>query len=362
MADFKFKNIMGKIAGFFTAASRSGLLWPVIFFGLILLVNAVINPGFFEIEIKDGRLSGSLIDIMNRSSYIILLAIGMTFVVATAGIDISVGAVVAISAAISAYLIGGTLVVENGVQQYVSFMPMPVAIIAALLIATALGMWNGLLISRMGLQPIIATLILMVAGRGIAQLITSGQIITIYYKPFFFIGGGYLFGIPFSIYIVAAVLAVVMFLKKRTALGLFIQSVGINKTATRFAGINSSNIILWVYAFSGFCAGIVGLLVCSNNKSADGNNAGYNMELDAILAVVLGGTSLAGGKFYIMGSVIGGLIIQSLTTTIFSIKEIKPEANLVVKAVIVFVVCLIQSESFRKKVAGVIFLREKKSL
>jgi galactofuranose transport system permease protein len=337
---------------------HSTIFWPMVFLSVIMLINLIINPGFFNISVVNGRLSGSLIDIMNRSSYIILLAIGMTFVIATAGIDISVGAVVAISAAFSAYLIGGTLVLKDGVQHYVSSVPMPVAVIAALMLATLLGMWNGLLISRVGMQPIIATLILMVAGRGIAQLITSGQIITIYYKPFDFIGTGYILGIPFSIYIVAAILAVVIFLIKRTALGIFIQAVGINKTATRFAGINSANIILWVYAFSGFCAGIVGLLVCSNNRSADGNNAGLNMELDAILAVVLGGTSLAGGKFYILGSVVGGVIIQSLTTTIYSLKFIPPEANLVVKAVIVFIACLIQSESFRKMVAGIIFRKE----
>jgi galactofuranose transport system permease protein len=353
-----FSNIENIMRSSMKKIIHSSIFWPIMFLLIIMAINLIINPGFFNVSVVNGRMSGSLIDVMNRSSYIILLAIGMTFVIATAGIDISVGAVVAISAAISAYLIGGTLVVKDGVPHYVSSVPLLVAVVAALALATLLGMWNGLLISRLKMQPIIATLILMVAGRGIAQLITSGQIITIYYKPFDFIGTGYVLGIPFSVYVVAAILVIVIFLMRKTALGIFIQAVGINKTATRFSGINSANIILWVYAFSGFCAGIVGLLVCSNNRSADGNNAGLNMELDAILAVVLGGTSLAGGKFFIMGSVVGGIIIQSLTTTIYSLKFIPPEANLVVKAVIVFIACLVQSASFRKLVVGVIFRKE----
>jgi simple sugar transport system permease protein len=142
-----------------------------------------------------------------------------------------------------------------------------------------------------------------------------------------------------------------LYLKRKTALGLFIEAVGINKTATRFSGINSRTIIFWVYVFCAFCAGVAGLIVCSNVKSADGNNAGLMVELDAILAVVLGGTSLAGGKFYLMGSVVGGLIIQSLTTTIYSI-GVPPEITLVVKAIIVFIVCLVQSEQFRKAISS----------
>jgi simple sugar transport system permease protein len=210
-------------------------------------------------------------------------------------------------------------------------------------------MWNGMLVARVGMQPIIATLILMVAGRGAAQLITNGQIITIYYQPYFFIGNGFLLGIPFSLYIVAAVLTVLLLLTHRTALGLFIEAVGINPTASRFSALSSRAIIFWVYAFCGLCAGIAGLIISSNVKSADGNNAGLLLELDAILAVTLGGTSLAGGRFSIVGSLIGALIIQTLTYTIYSI-GVPPEVNLVVKSIVVFLVMLLQSETFRRKV------------
>jgi simple sugar transport system permease protein len=331
------------------AATR--LFWPLLALALMLAFNLIFTKGFFHIEIKDGHLYGSLIDILNRAAPLMLISIGLTLVIATSGIDISVGAVVAISGALVAMLIGGTLVLKGDVQEYVTLVPMPVAILAALAVSTLAGVWNGLLVSRAGMQPIVATLILIVAGRGVAQLITNGQIITIYYKPYFFIGNGFLLGVPFSLYIVAALLLLTLFLTRRTALGLFIESIGINPKASRMAGINAKNLLLCVYAFCSFCAGIAGLIVCSNVKSADGNNAGMYFELDAILAVVLGGTSTAGGKFYLLGSMVGALIIQTLTTTIYSI-GVPPEITLVVKSVVVFLVMMFQSETFRRTVFG----------
>lgn len=341
--------MMNRIRTLIRQAASTKLVWPLIALGLLLAFNFIFSPGFFHIEIKDGHLYGSLIDILNRAAPLMLIVIGMTLVMATGGIDISVGAVVAISGALVAMLIGGTLVLKGDVQEYVTLVPMPVAILAALAVATAAGLWNGLLVSRVGMQPIVATLILVVAGRGVAQLITNGQIITIYYKPYFFVGNGFLLGIPFSLYIVAAVMLTALFLTRRTALGLFIEAIGINPKASRMAGINARNLVLWVYAFCGLCAGIAGLIVCSNVKSADGNNAGMYFELDAILAVVLGGTSTTGGKFYLMGSMVGALIIQTLTTTIYSI-GVPPEITLVVKSVVVFIVMMFQSETFRKTV------------
>jgi galactofuranose transport system permease protein len=332
---------------FLRRLTRSKLFWPLVALALMLVFNLIFTKGFFHIEIKDGHLYGSLIDILNRAAPLMLIAIGMTLVIATSGIDISVGAVVAISGALVAMLIGGTLVLKGGVQEYVTLVPMPLAILAALAAATLVGLWNGLMVSRVGMQPIVATLILLMAGRGISQLITNGQIITIYYKPYFFVGNGFLLGIPFSLYIVLAVLLLTLYLTRGTALGLFIESIGINPKASRMAGINAKNLLLCVYAFCALCAGIAGLIVCSNVKSADGNNAGMYFELDAILAVVLGGTSTVGGKFYLIGSIVGALIIQTLTTTIYSI-GVPPEITLVVKALVVFMVMLFQSETFRK--------------
>jgi ribose/xylose/arabinose/galactoside ABC-type transport system permease subunit len=325
------------------------LFWPLVTLALLLAANAVLNPGFLRLQWRDGHLYGSLIDILNRAAPLMLVAIGMTLVIATRGIDISVGATVAISAAVAALMIGGQLVIVDGVPTHVSRFPMWAAIGAALAVGAAAGLWNGLLVAKVGMQPIIATLILMVAGRGIAQLLTNGQIITIYYAPYFFIGNGYLLGLPFALFIAAAVWAVLHLALTRTALGLFIQAIGINPQAARVAGVRSRLITMGTYVFCGVVAAMAGLLISSNVKSADGNNAGLLLELDAILAVTLGGTLLNGGRFSLAGSVIGALIIQTLTSTIYSI-GVPPEVNLVVKAAVVFAVMLLQSAEFRAAV------------
>jgi len=327
--------------------TRHRVFWPIVTLALLLLFNLVTNPQFFSVTVRDGHLYGSLIDILNRAAPLMIIAIGLTLVIATHGIDISVGAVVAISGAVAASLIGGELVLQGSMQD-VTRTALPLVILGALAVSLLFGMWNGLLVSYVGMQPIVATLILLVAGRGVAQLVTSGQIITIYYSPFYFIGNGFLLGVPFSLYLVAAVLAAFLFLARRTALGLFIEAIGLNPVAARFAGVRARSITFWVYAGGGLCAGIAGLIVSSNVKSADGNNAGLLFELDAILAVVLGGTSLAGGRFTLVGSVLGALIIQALTTTIYSV-GVPPEVTLVVKAVVVFLVSILQSDRVRTR-------------
>ena len=322
---------------------RSRLLWPLVALAVLLLFNLFFTPHFFSIEMKEGHLYGNLLDILKNASPVMLLAIGLTLVIATRGIDISVGSVVAISAATVAVLIGGDYA---GVPE----VPIPLAMLGAVVVGTVAGLWNGLLVSRVGMQPIIATLILFVAGRGVAMVLTNAQIVYLYAKPFFVVASGFFLTLPVPIFIVAGVLAVTALVTRRTAVGLFVESVGVNPKATRFSGINAKNILLAVYAFSGFCAGIAGLIVCANVKSADGNNAGNLFELDAILAVVLGGTSLNGGKFSLVGSIIGALIIQTLTTTIYAF-NVAPEISQVVKAIVVFVVSLLQAPQFRAKVS-----------
>ncbi|WP_311196954.1 ABC transporter permease [Rugamonas apoptosis] len=321
---------------------RHPLARPVAALALLLLLDLLLVPDFFRLTLRDGHLYGSVIDIVNRAAPLMLAALGMTLVIATRGIDISVGAVVAISGTVAAMLIGGTLTMDHGVPRYVSNMPMGWALCLAMGAALLCGAWNGLLVAGLGLQPIVATLILMVAGRGLAQLLTDGQIVTVYYQPFFFIGSGYLFGLPFALYLVAAVFAVTALLMRKTALGLFIEAVGINPVAARLAGVRTATLVFFAYLFCGACAGLAGLMISSNIKSADANNAGMLLELDAILAVTLGGTSLAGGKFSLLGGVVGALIIQTLTYTIYSLGW-PPEVNMVLKSVVVFLVCLSQS-------------------
>ncbi len=333
------------------ALTRSPQFWPLAVLAALLAVNGLFNPGFFSLAWRDGHLYGALVDILNRAAPLMAVALGMTVVIATRGIDVSVGATVAIAAAVAATLIGGSLVIQDGQQTYVTRTSMPIALLAALGVAALCGLWNGVLVAVVGIQPIIATLILMVAGRGIAQLVTNGQIITIYYKPYFFIGNGYLLGLPFALWLVGALLALMAWLKHLTALGLFIQASGANPAAARLAGIDARTLIVAAYAFCGVTAGLAGLMISSNVKSADGNNAGLLLELDAILAVTLGGTALSGGRFSLRGSVLGALIIQTLTTSIYSL-GVPPEVNLVVKAVVVFAVCLVQSPQVRALLTG----------
>ena len=314
------------------------LFRPLAALALLLVIDILAVPGFLQLSLKDGHLYGSVVDILNRAAPLMLAALGMTLVIATRGIDISVGAVVALSGSVAAVLVGG------GPDAHV---PLLWAMAAAMGAALLCGLWNGMLVAALGLQPIVATLILMVAGRGLAQLLTDGQIITVYHAPYFFLGGGYFLGLPFALTVVALVFAAIALMMHKTALGLFIQAVGINPVAARLAGLRTATLIVFVYVFCAACAGLAGLMVSSNIKSADANNAGLLLELDAILAVTLGGTSLAGGKFSLVGSVIGALIIQALTFTIYSL-GVPPEVNMVVKAVVVFLVCLSQSAQFKQ--------------
>jgi simple sugar transport system permease protein len=193
----------------------------------------------------------------------------------------------------------------------------------------------------------VATLILMVAGRGIAQLITNGPIMTIYYSPYFWFGNGYILGLPVSIYIVVLVLILGWVLVRKTSIGLFIESVGINAKSAYYSGINEKNVKLLAYAFCGFCAAIAGLILSSYVHSADGNNNGLYYELDAILAVVMGGTLMTGGRFSMLASAIGAVVIWTFTVTIYSL-GVPANALLAAKAVLVLVVILLYSDYSRR--------------
>jgi simple sugar transport system permease protein len=320
------------------AMVKNPRFWPVVVLLALLVANVAFTSDFLSIEIKQGHLYGSLIDILLFGAPLIMVALGMTVVIATGGIDLSVGATVAISGALACYLI------SKGHS-------LALALIVSLVAAVLLGLWNGLLVARLGIQPIIATLILMVAGRGIAQLITDGQIITINSSSYKLIGGGYWLGMPFAVLIIIAAVVITYVFTRKTALGLLLEAVGGNANASRLAGIRATSLIVLAYMFCGLCAGVAGIMISSNTLSADGNNAGLWIELDAILAVVLGGTALTGGRFSLGGTVIGALIIQTLDTTIYT-AGIPPRTTLVFSAVVVTVVCLLQSPAFRAKVLG----------
>ncbi len=329
-----------RLSGLTKADSR--VVWTLAALLIILFVDRLISPNFFEIRMVNDRFVGSLINILDSSAPYALLAIGMTLVIAVKGIDLSVGAVMAICAATAVVLIRNY---EAGATEF--FYQPGFVILITIVIGAICGLWNGILIAFLDLQPIIATLILMVAGRGVAQLITGGQSPTFTNDTLAFVGRGVVFGIPFPIYIAVVVLIVVMLLVRRTALGLLIESVGVNDRASYYAGIQARMIKLFVYMLSGMCAAVAGMIVAGEVKSADPHTAGLFSELDAILAVVIGGTALTGGRFYLTLSVMGVLIIQSMLVGLY-VSSLHPTTNLVVKAFVVLAVLLLQSQEFRR--------------
>lgn len=322
---------------FFAGNNRSAL-WTILALLAIWLVNRIIAPDFFSINIVQGRYYGSIIDIFNRGTPVMLLSIGMALVISTKGIDLSVGAVIAICGAVAAVLVSTT-----------DIHPI-VAIILSIGAGVLCGLWNGILVAFMGIQPIVATLILMVVGRGIAQMITGGQIAIFNNDILSFVGTGIVLGLPFPIFISFVVLLIVHLFVRRTALGVLIEAVGANDRASYYSGINAKMIKVLVYVISGICAALAGLILTADIKGADANNAGYLLELDAVLAVALGGAIPgAGGRFYLGLSVVGALIIQSVETGIL-LSGLPATFNLIVKAIVILAVLLLQSSIFRQQI------------
>ena len=318
--------------------------WPkgmpqIIALLLVLAVDSLVAPHFFQVLLQDGRLFGSPIDILNRAAPVALLAIGMTLVIATGGIDLSVGAVMAIAGATAA-------------SMTVAGHSLPVVLLAALGAGALAGLWNGILVAVLKIQPFVATLILMVAGRGVAQLITSGQIVTFDSPALSWLGSGSLLLLPTPVIIAVATLLLFWLFTRKTALGMFIEAVGINIRAAKNAGVNTRIVVMLAYVLSGICAAIAGIIVAADIRGADANNAGLWLELDAILAVVIGGGSLMGGRFNLLLSVVGELIIQGMNTGIL-LSGFPPELNQVVKAVVVLCVLIVQSPRFIGLLKGV---------
>ena len=328
----------------FKKITSQRLFLPIFCLALVLLVNIITTPNFFSIEIRDGVLYGYMIDIINRASELVILAVGMTLVVSSsAGTDISVGAIMAVSAAVCCNILTGG---ERAVTAYAN--PLILGFIAALVVGAAIGCFNGFLVSKLNIQPMVATLIMFTAGRGIAQLITDGQITYIRvgsYKVY----GGYIgkCPVPTPIFIAIIVVVITYLVLKKTALGLYIESVGINGTASRLVGLNSTMIKFLTYVICGVLAGIAGIVASSRIYSADANNIGLNLEMDAILAVALGGNALGGGKFSLMGSVIGAYTIQALTTTLYAM-NVSADQLPVYKAIVVIIIVTLQSPVFQK--------------
>lgn len=295
----------------------------------VLLFNWIVFPGFFDVAWRDGRFFGSLIDVINRGAPVAILSIGMTAIIATRGVDLSVGAVMAVAGAVAA-----TCAVTG--------QPVIIMLLAPLAVGMLCGLWNGFLVSILGIQPFVATLVLMVAGRGVAQLITEGSIVTFNDPVLIFIGTGSFLGLPMPAVIAIVLMVGAHLLVRRTAIGLFIEAIGINRSAANYTALRSRSLVLAIYAFGGVCAAIAGTIAAGDIRGADANNTGLWLELDAILAVVIGGTSLMGGRFSIPLSVVGALIIQAMNTGIL-VSGFPPEFNLIVKAGLIIIILVLQS-------------------
>jgi galactofuranose transport system permease protein len=311
------------------------LFWPLSALVTLVVINIILNPSFARLSIQDGKLYGNPVNIVREGAPLMLVALGMTLVIATRGIDLSVGAVMAVSGAVAL-----TIIDNSGSPG--SLSTVLIAVVVAILVSLVLGAWNGFLVSVLGIQPIIATLVLMLAGRGAALLVTGGFITTVVSQPYKDIASGYFFILPIAIFIWVAAVVVVGLIERRTALGMLTESVGINPEASRLAGVRSRGIIWSVYMVSGALAGLAGVINASNTMAADANSAGYLIELYAILAVVLGGTSLMGGKFSIAGTVVGVMIVQTLDAMILFL-GVAPAKSPVFFAGVVILVVLVQS-------------------
>ena len=316
-------------------------VWPVAVLIIILIFDAIVAPAFFSIRIVEGRLFGSIIDVLYRGTAPALIALGMAVVIGTKGIDLSVGSIVAVVGAVIAWRI------KEG-------DPHMVILLTALAIGILCGMWNGFLVAILDIQPIIATLILMVAGRGIGlmiNLIYGGTDPSFESELLQGLSVGSIGLIPTRLVLFVVIFFGLWLLLRRTALGLFIESVGGNPAAARLAGIPSRLIKFSAYVISGFCTGWAGIILTADVHTSDPVSVAMFSELDAILAVVIGGGSLMGGRIYLGMTILGALVIQTMVTSIL-MSGLPPEYNLLIKAILVLIILLLQSNNFRAAVVS----------
>jgi len=300
---------------------------------LLIVVNLAITPNFATWQTLNVNLT--------QVCAIVIVGVGMTLVIATGGIDLSVGALMAIAGALAPLIFLGKL------------FPLPhpafgiaLAFVIPVLVAGVLGWLNGWLITRLRIQPIIATLVLFIAGRGIAQVFTNGNLQVFNLPSFQFVGLGRVFGVPFQAILMIVIVAVAAWMLRRTLFGRQVLVVGGNERAARLAGIPVAWVKQRVYIISGLLSGIAGLIVIARNSAADANLVGLGMELDAIAAVAVGGTLLTGGRATVLGTLVGALIIQLVRYTLLA-NGVPDAAALVAKAIIIVLAVWLQRQGHR---------------
>ena len=313
----------------------SNLTWSIVAFILLVIICTIFQHDFLALSWNSntGGLAGPLITMLQESARYLMIATGMTLVISTAGIDLSVGSVMAVAGAAAMQTL------SNGMNVWLS-------ILIALAVGLAIGCVNGALVSFLGLQPFITTLIMMLAGRGMAKVITSGEntdaSAVAGNEPLKWFANGFILGIPANFVIAVIIVILVGLLCRKTAMGMMIEAVGINQEASRMTGIKPKKILFLVYAISGFLAAIAGLFATASVMRVDVVKTGQDLEMYAILAVVIGGTSLLGGKFSLAGSAVGAVIIAMIRKTIITL-GVNAEATPAFFAVVVIVICVMQA-------------------
>jgi galactofuranose transport system permease protein len=298
---------------------------------LLILFNLAFTPNFATWQTLNVNLT--------QVCAIVIVAVGMTLVIATGGIDLSVGSLMAIAGAIAPLIFLGKLFP----------LPHPVvgialAFVAPVLVAGMFGWFNGWLITRLRIQPIIATLVLFIAGRGIAQVMTNGNLQVFQVPEFQFIGLGRLFGVPFQALLMIVIVIATAWMLRRTVFGRQILAIGGNERAARLSGVPVVSVKRRVYWISGLLSGLAGLIVIARNSAADANLVGLGMELDAIAAVAVGGTLLTGGRATVIGTLLGAFIIQLVRYTLLA-NGVPDAAALIAKASIIVLAVWLQRQS-----------------
>lgn len=331
---------------------KNQIFIPVAALLLLMLFNLVIDPSFFKISMGVNSagnpvLSGYLITIINNGSELAILAIGMTLVTAASGgQDISVGAAIAIAGSTMLRVLCGTNTRPDTLRT-----PIFVAFIVGCLVAMAFGAFNGVLVSIFKIQPMVATLILYTAGRSIAAWINNNEL-PIISDPRFGYYGGFIPGIPIPTpFFIAMLCVLIIFLVlKFTNLGLYTQAVGINESSSRLNGINPVFMKWLTFVILGACVAVAALIKVSRLSSINYSVIAKDIEMDAILAVALGGNALSGGKFNMAASIVGAFVIQTLTTTLFKY-NVPSDALPAYKAIVVIALVVFSAPTFREAVS-----------
>ena len=328
------------------------LLIPLAAIAALAIFNLIVDPSFFKIALGtnsagDPVLSGYLITILDYGSELAILAIGMTLVTAASGgQDISVGATIAIAGSVILRVLCGNNSRPDTLQA-----PIIVAFLVACVVAMLFGAFNGVLVAYFKIPPMVATLILFTAGRSIAAWINNNEL-PIISEPSFGYFGGYIPGIPIPtpFFIAMACVIVIMLVLKFTTLGLYTQSVGINESSSRLNGINPQMIKFLTFVILGLCVAVAGLIKVSRLSTINYSVIAKDIEMDAILAVALGGNALSGGKFNMTASILGAYVIQFLTTTLYKM-NVNSDALSAYKAVVVIVLVVLSTPVVRKKLS-----------